>query len=121
MTDYDLHDVVSDDVPMGQSATYMGFHVIATGNGSYIVQYDGHVGEVDQFAADEYDDVLALVDDLNSHVVRLHEYDYQDDRDGLIEWAGPVMTHDREQAENDDHYQYVPRPDDIEGAPAGDD
>jgi len=114
MHEYTLHDVVADDVPMGNSVEYMGFFLLSSGNGTYIVQRDGHLGEIDRLTADDYHDVLDLVHHMNSHVVRFQEFDYQDDHEGLIEWAGPRGTRDRERAENNDDYVYVPDPGEVD-------
>lgn len=113
-SEYDLHDVVANDVPMGHSVEYMGFFVMSAGPETFIVQYEGHLGEIDQFRADEYDDVLDLVDVLNSHVVRLHSL--RNDRDALVEWAGPIVTEDEAKAEASDDYVYVPDPADMDGS-----
>jgi hypothetical protein len=98
----------ADDVT-GGSVEYQGLHINAVSDGSYVVQVDGHVGQVMRFEADDYDDVLELVDDLNHIFLRLNEYRMQDDEDALVEWAGRKMTHDPERGEQE-NYIHVPRP-----------
>lgn len=118
-SEYSLYDLINNDVPAGKSTEYEGFHLISTGS-RFMAQYDGHVGRIKTFDPDDYDDVLELVADLNRLVRRLNEYDYQDDRDGLVEWAGEIATSDEERAEESDHHVYVS--DDIGTDPsAGDD
>jgi hypothetical protein len=118
--DATLYDVVNGDLEpprvegpedevTGGSLEYQGLHINAVTDGSYVVQVDGHVGQVMQFDADEYDDALELVDDLNRVVMEVHHYRAQDDEDELVEWAGRKMTHDPERAEDDDNWIHIPR------------
>lgn len=107
-SDYSLYDIVDDDIPAGDSTEYMGFHLVSNGAGKYVVQYDGHMGAVDHIESDDYDDVLELVDDLNGYVVRLHEFDYQKDKEELVAWAGPIMTTKPHKADGSDLYAYAP-------------
>ena len=106
-SEYSLHNVVSGDIPPGESTEYMGFHIVSQGNGRFHAQLDGHAGSVKTLDSDDYDDVLGVVDDLNGLVIRHHEYDYQDDKDELVEWAGRIMTRDAEKAA-DDNYLHIP-------------
>lgn len=108
-SDYSLRDVVAGAVPPGKSTEYMGFHITCQGGDppSFHVQLDGHAGGVDEFRSSDYTDVLALVDDLNSLVIRRHEYGYQPGKDGLVEWAGPIMTSNPDR-KDDDNYIIVP-------------
>jgi hypothetical protein len=49
------------------------------------------------------------VADLNDCLLELNHYDYQDDKEGLVEWAGKIMTSDKAKAdENPELYQYIP-------------
>lgn len=108
LSEYSLYDVVDDKIPLGESTEYMGFHIISAGASSYTVQYDGHIGSVATIDPDEYDDVLELVDRLNSLVVRLHECEHSSDEMALYEWAGRVMTDRKEKAEeNPEKYYFV--------------
>jgi len=115
-SDYSLYDIVNGDLgfadlgngypePEG-SIDFYGIHVFpANDSGEYILQYDGHVGEIDTIDADDYDDVLELVSDLLSHVFELDELTKAE----LVEYAGEIMTHDEERAEEEpDLYQHVP-------------
>lgn len=110
-SEYTLYDVLENDYDPRSDFhfEYYGFHIVPQGNGRYGVQYDGHVGTVMDFKRDEYDDVLELVADLNECLLELNHYDYQDDKEGLVEWAGKIMTGDKEKAqEKPELYQYIP-------------
>jgi len=111
-SEHSLYDILDGSLafennrPEG-SVDFYGFHIMPTtpGGGTYNVQYDGHVGTVGTINSEDYDDVLELVDDLMTHVFRSHEYDYQDDKEALVEWAGKIMTSDKDRAEeNPDLY-----------------
>jgi len=115
-SEYSLYDVVDNSLgfedgrPAG-SIDFYGFHVMPSGPDSdrYVVQYDGHAGAVDHIHADEYGDVLELVDDLMTHVFEAHHYDYTDDKEDLVEWAGKIMTDDADKAEaKPDLYIHIP-------------
>jgi len=110
-SDVSLYDVLNTDLVPGEDPAfeYYGFFIQPLGDGKYSVQYDGHVGSVHSFHRDDYDDVLELVADLNDCLIKLHHHDYQDDKDGLVEWAGKIWTEDRERyEENPEHYIYRP-------------
>ena len=110
-SEYSLYDVLNNEIPAGQSTEYMGFHIVSQGTGTYHAQLDGHAGEVKTLNHEDYDDVLELVDDLNSLVVQHMEYDYQQDKDALVEWAGKIMTSNKERAEeNPEQYIHLPEP-----------
>lgn len=115
-SEYSLYDVLNNDIgfehgrPAG-SVDFYGFHVMPVSPDSdrHVVQYDGHAGAVDHVHSSDYDDVLALVDDLMDHVFEAHHYDYQDDKAALVDWAGKIMTSDAERADqNPDLYMHVP-------------
>jgi hypothetical protein len=114
-SEHSLYDILdgslglSNGQPEG-SVDFYGFHVTPRNDdGEYMVMYDGHVGTIDEFSSEDYDDVLELVDDLMSHVFQSHEYDYQDDKEALVEWAGKITTSDEERAEEQPGlYMYVP-------------
>lgn len=115
-SEYSLYDVIDgtlgfeDNQPAG-SVDFYGFHIgpVAPDGSKYQVAYEGHAGTVLEFSPEDYDDVLELVDDLVHLLIESHHYDYQDDREGLVEWAGPFVTHDQERAqENPKEYVYVP-------------
>lgn len=131
-SEYSLYDILDGSLGMSEqgrgfkepegTVDFYGFHVFPTSdNGAYTVQYDGHVGAVDKLYADDYDDVLELVDDLMTHVFEVQHFDYQDDKEALVEYAGKIMTSDEEKADaHPDLYTYIP--DDItevEGASEG--
>lgn len=99
-----LHDLVNGDFeppPDGDTLEYHGFHILRVREGGrFQVQYDGHVGQVFEFHAGDYDDVTELVQDLNRNcLMELHHYEHAGDEEGLIQWAGRIMTHDKEKAE----------------------
>lgn len=110
-SEYSLYDVLENDHdPRGDfHFEYYGFHLVPQGTGRYHVQYDGHAGSVMSFDRGEYDDVLELVADLNDVLMESYHYDYQDDKAGLVEWAGKIMTSDKDRAEeNPELYLYIP-------------
>lgn len=116
-SEYSLYDVLDGSLgfangrPEG-SIDFYGFHIMPTSRQSnkYVVQYDGHAGAVDHINADEYGDVLELVDELMKHVFEAHHYDYQDDKEELVDWAGKIMVDegDERAAKNPDLYMEVP-------------
>lgn len=115
-SDHSLYDVLDGSLgfddrgrPAG-SIDFYGFHIMPQNDeGEYVVQYDGHMGRIDRIDANDYDDVLELVDDLMTHVFEAHHYDYQDDKEELVEWAGRIMTDDAQKAEeNPGLYVYIP-------------
>jgi len=115
-SEHSLYDILDgslgfeDGRPEG-TVEFYGFHImpVAGDGGRYNVQYDGHVGIVDTIDSEDYDDVLELVDDLQTHVFHAQQFDYADDKEGLTEWAGRIMTSDEEKAdENPDVYVCVP-------------
>lgn len=111
---YSLYDVLENDFdPLEDDFhfDYHGFHIVPQGSGRYIVQYDGHVGRVMSFHRDDYSDVLELVADLNELVHRAFHYDYQDDKEELVEWAGKIMTRNENRAEENPEL-FVHMPDD---------
>lgn len=111
---YSLYDVVEGNVdsPMKgthSSTEYMGFHIQHRGKGRFHVQLDGHAGSVMELNSDDYDDVLELVDDLNGAAIRREEYDYQDDKEALVKWAGKIVTRDKQKAEEHPAlYMHIP-------------
>jgi len=111
-SEYSLYDVLNTDFKPWEDDfhfEYYGFHIAPQGNGKYHVQYDGHAGSVMDFHRDEYNDVLELVADLNDLLLKLHRFDYQDDKEALVEWAGKIMTSDKERAEKQPGlYLHVP-------------
>lgn len=121
---YSLYDVLDGSLEPGASFEYEGVHVVCQTEGYYHAQVDGHVGSVDDFHADEFDDVLELVDRLNGLVaewwMRSEEATYHDNEEALIEWAGKYVTRDEAKAsENPEKWIYVPDysesvPDDID-------
>lgn len=111
-SEYSLYDVLENDYEPWEDDfhfEYYGFHITPEGNGRYNVNYDGHAGQVMRFHRDDYDDVLELVADLNDVLLRAQDFDYRDDKKGLVEWAGKIMTSDEEKAEkNPELYIHVP-------------
>ena len=103
-------DIV-DGIPDGDNFEFYGFHIVPQNadGGVYDVQYDGHAGSVGKIHSDDYDDVLELVDDLMDYVFEVQHYDYQDDKEALVEWAGKIMTRNKERAEErPDLYIHIP-------------
>jgi len=118
-SDSSLYDVLNGDLELpddpvneGSGAVeFYGFFIQpqSGSGGTYHVQYDGHAGSVGTIHSEDYDDVLELVDDLMSFVFRAQEYDYQDDKESLVEWAGKIMTGDEQRAKEDpDLYLHIP-------------
>lgn len=109
--DVGLRDVLNKDLDPVEDETpeFCGFFLQPVGGGEYQVQYDGHAGRVMTFDRRNYDDVLMLIDDLLDCVFRAQEYDYQDNKEELVEWAGQIVTSDKERAEErPDLYVYIP-------------
>ena len=115
-SDHSLYDVLDGSLgfennqPAG-AIDFYGFHITPTSpnGGSYMVSYDGHAGTVDEFKSDDFDDVLELVDHLMSFVLRAGDFDHQDDREALVEWAGKIVTDDPEKVEErPDLYMKLP-------------
>lgn len=112
-SDITLYDIVEGDVPTPDfhnnrvdSYDYYGFHILPTSNGKFHVQYDGHAGTVMEFKSDDYDDVLELVDDLNYLIFESHQLDGLEE---TVEWAGKLITEDKEKHdENPELYLHVP-------------
>lgn len=111
-SEYSLYDVLENDYEPWEDDfhfEYFGFHLIPQGGGKYHAQYDGHAGSVMKFHRDDYDDVLELVADLNDLLLRVGEYHYQDDKEALVDWAGKIMTNDKEKAEEEPGlYLHIP-------------
>ena len=120
-SDHTLYDVLDGNMSIHKDPEtgeysfdtfeFYGFHIVPQNEdgGKYHVQLDGHAGTLDEIKSDDYDDVLELVDDLMSHVFLLAEYDYQDDQEALVEWAGRIMTGNKDRADEDPGtYLYVP-------------
>jgi hypothetical protein len=116
-----LYDVVNGDLGMSDQGRgyaepegaidFYGFHLLPQNDrGTYVVQYDGHAGRVGMIDSDDFDDVLELVDHLMDFVFEAHHYDYQDDKEELVEWAGKIMVDegDERAEENPDLYLEVP-------------
>lgn len=105
-SEYSLYDIVDgtlgfeDHQPAG-SVEFYGFHIlpVSQNKNEYIVQYDGHIGTIDTIRSEEYDDVLELVDDLMTHVFEAHHHDYQGTKKEFVEWAGKIMTDNKQKAE----------------------
>jgi len=124
-SEYSLYDVLDGTLTLEEqgrgykepngSVDFYGFHIFPVNSeGRFNVQYDGHAGVVGTFNADDYDDVLELVDDLMDYVFEAHHYDYQDDKEELVAWAGKIMVDegDDRAEERPDLYMEVPeRPD----------
>jgi len=117
---HSLYDVVNGDLGVAEqgrgfkepegSVDFYGFHIMPQNDdGEYIVQYDGHIGSIDRIDCNDFDDVLGLVDHLMTHVFEAHHHDYQDDKEGLVEWAGKIMTSDPKRAEEEPElYTHIP-------------
>lgn len=93
---------------------YYGFFIHHQGGGHFEVQYDGRLGRVDEFDAEDFDSVLELVDRLNELLIYSFEMEYQDateeGRPNMTDWAGPMVTSDQEEVEEfPEQYVYVPR------------
>lgn len=110
--DVGIRDVLNNDLdPFDDDhPEFRGFFICPQGNGRYHVQYDGHAGSVMKFHRDDYDDPLSLADDLVDCLIRLNNFDYRDDKEALVEWAGKMMTRDEEKAEENPNL-YIKIPD----------
>lgn len=117
-SDYSLYDVVEGEVPSGTmengefepagSVEYMGFHVTAISENEFAVIYDGRVGHVDVINADDFDDVLELVDHLNTLHLKMENLRENGTTEELVEFAGHIATEDEELAEESEEHVHVP-------------
>lgn len=92
--EYDLYDVIDDELDAGESTEMFGFHLTCQGNGRYVKQPDGYAGIIGEFEASEYDDVLELVHELHLDNA---EFWYESDQDRREDRAGPLMTREWEE------------------------
>jgi hypothetical protein len=115
-----LRDVLNNDLDPQETraAEFRGFFIQPQGGGTYHVQYDGHIGSVLKFHRDEYDDVLELVDDLVDCLIRLNDFEYRADKEGLVEWAGKIATEDAAKVEENPEL-YLQIPEYVEGFDGG--
>jgi len=114
-TGYSLHDLASGDVPQGrESVEYEGLFLHGEDasqewtEGDILVQAEGHAGIVTWLSSDDYDDVLELVDELNSLLLEWENHIEHGSLEELVEFAGPRVTDDPEKAEGSEHYVHVP-------------
>lgn len=113
MSATNLKRVVNDELDAGESTDYLGYHIIAQGNGKYAVQLDGYAGSVGTIDSSEYDSALELVDEIDGIDILREEYMYFDNGD-MVDWAGKIMTGREEKAEEDpEKYLYVPPADEL--------
>jgi len=114
-SEYSLHDVVAGTMPdpddYGELVTdhpvteFYGLHITHLGDGQYQIVYDGHAGTVDRFTADDYGDVLELVDDLIGYMLFIQEESDED----VVDLAGKMITTNAKRANEDpDLYLHVP-------------
>jgi hypothetical protein len=120
-SEHSLYDVLDGSLGMSDQGRgykepegaidFYGFHVFPSNDdGRYTVQYDGHAGSVGTLTADDYDDVLELVDELMSYVFRMQRLRSSDGKEEIVKWAGKIMVDegdDRAQ-ERPDLYLEVP-------------
>lgn len=114
-----LHDLVNGDVPEGpESLEYRGLFLHGAdpedewAEGNIYVQADGHAGIVTWLSSDDYDDVLELVEALNSLLLEWENHIEHGSNEQLVEFAGKKITHDPQEAEeNPELYCHVPRAD----------
>jgi len=117
-SDYSLYDIINGDLgfadlgngypePEG-TVSIGGLHIFpANDSGNYSMQLDGHVGLVDTVDADDYGDVLELVDDILTHLSEINHR--AGDDEALVQYAGKVMTSNETRAEEQPEiYEYVP-------------
>jgi hypothetical protein len=101
-SEYGLYDILDGTLTLEDqgkgykepngTVDFYGFHIFPSGEDTFTVQYDGHAGSVGSFHPDEFDDVLELVDHLMDYVFRAHNYEYTEDKEELVEWAGKIMV-----------------------------
>lgn len=111
MSAVDLREITDDNGPhdAGYGIEYEGIFLISHGTGTYTLQLEGHTGTLGTIDADEFDDPLELVDELNRYVWNIARTVFAGDTDDLVEYAGRMATSREELAEeNPDHYVYVP-------------
>jgi hypothetical protein len=117
--EHDLYDVLEADIPPGESTEYVGLHLIAGDGSRFTIQPDGYAGTLTQIDVADYDDVLELVDELNTWLVEWREVLSTDDDERIVEYGGKQITSDEAKAQrNPEKYLYVPddpEPPDSEG------
>jgi hypothetical protein len=113
-----LYDLLAEDPPTTQNsygdtvpaaAEYRGLFVMRVGD-SIQVQPEGYAGRIDggDISVSEIDDVLQLVDELNSlHVEWSHYLDHED-LAARVERAGPKLTNDETKAADSELHLHVP-------------
>jgi hypothetical protein len=103
-SDYDLHDVLHNRMPEGETTEFYGFHLTNDGGDGYRVRPEGHTGSLATLHASDYDDILELVADLISLWIDWDNYSLQT----RVDAAGKVITQDEAKAERDpDLYNYA--------------
>lgn len=113
-TENSLYDFIGEDAdltPGEDHFEFYGIHLTPQGGTRFIAQIDGHAGAVEDFNAEDYDDVLELIDDLMDIYTLRQEYDWQAKGEDypsreLVEWAGRVMTSDPNK--DPDLYLHIP-------------
>jgi hypothetical protein len=115
MTAQDLEQIFERrDRDQPEAFPYQGLFVLDHPDGTCEVQLDGHCGTIDEFHINDVENVAELVDRLNTHVNKVYDIQIESDSPEetskrLVEWAGRVVTHDEERAqENPDIYALIP-------------
>lgn len=108
-SEHSLYDVLDGSMPAGASTEYLGLHIISQAAGVHHVQPDGYAGSLGTIQADEHDDVLELVAELNTLHIEWSELQTHGDLADRVERAGKLMTSDPAKAdEQPDLYLHVP-------------
>jgi hypothetical protein len=105
----ELTAIVNDELDRNESVGYLGYHIMHLGDGKYQVQLDGYAGIVETFNSEDFDSALELVDELNRIDSLREEHQHYGDDDALVEWAGKIMTSQKDLAEDQpDSYIHIP-------------
>ena len=108
-SEFDLYDVIAGEIPQGEATEYEGLHLYSQGDGEFLVQPDGYAGSLATIQAEDFGDVLELVDELNGHLVEWHDLQEFGDLEERVERVGKLITSDPEKAEEaPDLYLLVP-------------
>lgn len=100
--------LLDTDFRIGETVDYMELCILKVSQDRFIVQVRGHDGTVWSFNRDDINSTLVLIDQLNDLHCEYEERFHSDDEYALIEWAGRIITFDKESKDDfPDEYTYI--------------